>query len=221
MEMAERIAVRIPFLPIFGSACSCSNPKNPPMPQPLLDHIRKYIPLTPELESQIPGYLERVEFGKKEILLPANRLCDRLFFIERGCVHAFFVDQYGVEKSVQFALENWWISDYQAFYKKKQTDVTIQAVEESVVWSISKERYDSLLADHPATESYFRQMYEIGYGAVINRIKYLFNYSKEEVFYNFSEQFPYFVQRVPQYILATYLGLTPEYLSKLRAKRRS
>lgn len=191
------------------------------MPQILLAHIRKFIALTPELESQIPGYFERLEFGKKEILLPANRICDRLFFVERGCVHAFFVDQYGVEKSVQFALENWWISDYQAFYKKKITDSTIQTVEDSVVWSISKERYDALLANNPATESYFRQMYEIGYGAVINRIKYLFNYSKEEVFYNFSEQFPYFVQRVPQYILATYLGLTPEYLSKLRAKRRS
>ena len=196
-------------------------PKNPPMPHSLLDHIRKFISLTPELELQIPEYFERLEVGKKEVLLSANMVCNRLFFVERGCVHAFFTDRQGVEKSVQFALENWWISDYQAFYKKKATDATIQAVEDSVVWSISKERYDALLAEHPATESYFRKMYEIGYGAVITRIKYLFSYSKEEVFYNFSEQFPYFVQRVPQYILATYLGLTPEYLSKLRAKRRS
>ena len=191
------------------------------MPQPLLDHIHKFVALRPALESQILDYFERLEPSKKEILLPANRVCDRLFFVESGCIHAFFLDQNGVEKSIQFALENWWISDYQAFYKQKPTDSSIQAVEESVVWSISKAKYDALLADHPVLESYFRQMYEIGDGAVINRIKYLFNYSKEEVFYNFSEQFPYFVQRVPQYVLATYLGLTPEYLSKLRAKRRS
>lgn len=191
------------------------------MSQVLLEHIRKFISLPPILTHQIPEYFERLEVGKKEILLPANHLCDHLFFVEKGCIHAFFVDQRGVEKSVQFALENWWISDYHAFYKKKVTDATIQAVEDSVVWSISRLKYTALLRDHPEMECYFRQMYEIGYGAVITRLKYLFNYSKEEIFYNFSEQFPYFVQRVPQYILATYLGLTPEYLSKLRAKRRS
>ena len=191
------------------------------MSQVLLEHIRKFISLTPVLNLQLPEYFERLEVGKKEILLSANHLCDYLFFVESGCIHAFFVDQRGVEKSIQFALENWWISDYQAFYKKKVTDATIQAVEDSVVWRISREKYSALLKVHPEMESYFRQMYEIGYGAVVTRLKYLFNYSKEEIFYNFSEQFPYFVQRVPQYILATYLGLTPEYLSKLRAKRRS
>ncbi len=191
------------------------------MSHALLDHIQKFISLAPDSRLKVPEYFERMEVEKKEILLPANQLCDRLYFVERGCVHAFFIDQHGVEKSIQFALENWWISDYQAFYKKKSTDASIQTVEESVVWSISREKYTALLRDHPEMESYFRQMYEIGYGAVITRLKYLFNYSKEEIFYNFSEQFPYFVQRVPQYILATYLGLTPEYLSKLRAKRRS
>lgn len=191
------------------------------MSSALLDHIQKFIPLAPDSALKVPEYFERLEVGKKEILLPANHLCDRLFFVEKGCLHSYFIDQQGVEKSVQFALENWWISDYQAFYKKKVTDATIQTVEESLVWSISREKYTALLKDLPEMESYFRQMYEIGYGAVITRLKYLFNYSKEEIYYNFSEQFPYFVQRVPQYILATYLGLTPEYLSKLRAKRRS
>src|SRR5688572_6858053 len=109
------------------------------MAEALLNHIRKFISLTPELESQIPEYFERLKVGKKEILLPANTICNRLFFVERGCVHAFFTDRQGVEKSIQFALENWWISDYQAFQKKKATDSTIQTVEESVVWSISKE----------------------------------------------------------------------------------
>ena len=191
------------------------------MSQSLLGHIQKFISLAPDSSLDILEYFDRLEVGKKEILLPANQLCDHLFFVELGCVHAFFVDQRGVEKSIQFALENWWISDFQAFYKKKVTDATIQAVEDSVVWRISRDKYTALLSDQPEMESYFRQMYEIGYGAVITRLKYLFNYSKEEIFYNFSEQFPYFVQRVPQYILATYLGLTPEYLSKLRAKRRS
>jgi CRP-like cAMP-binding protein len=152
------------------------------MSQVLIDHINKFISLGPVLKSQIPEYFERLEFGKKEILLNANHLCDQLFFVESGCIHAFFIDQRGVEKSVQFALENWWISDYQAFYKRNVTDATIQAVENSVIWSISREKYSALLSNHPEMESYFRQMYEIGYGAVITRMKYLFNYSKEEIF---------------------------------------
>ena len=191
------------------------------MPQTLFDHIRKFIPLSPGLEAKIPQYFERHQVKKKEILLHANRICDRLFFVEEGCLHAFFVDQHGVEKSIQFAIENWWISDYQAFYRKRITDSTIQAVEDSEVWSLSSAHYSALLSDHPEMESYFRQMYEIGYGAVITRLKFLFNYSKEEIFFNFTEQFPHFVNRVPQYILASYLGLTPEYLSKLRGKKRS
>ncbi len=191
------------------------------MSQPLLDHIRKFVSLEPALDPQILAYFDKHSVQKKDILLPANRACDRLFFVAKGCVHAFFTDQHGVEKSIQFALENWWISDYQAFYKQRATDSTIQAVEDSEVWGISRSSYSALLLDHPVMESYFRQMYEIGYGAAITRLKFLFNYSKEEIFFNFTEQFPQFVSRVPQYVLATYLGLTPEYLSKLRGKRRS
>lgn len=196
-------------------------PKNFSMAQPLLDHIHKFVSLNLEREDQVLGFFEQHLVQKKEILLPANRICDRLFFIAKGCVHAYFVDQNGVEKSIQFALENWWISDYQAFYKQKPTDSTIQAVEDSEVWSISRTNYAALLSTYPEMESYFRQMYEIGYGAAITRLKYIFNHSKEEIFFNFTEQFPHFVNRVPQYVLATYLGLTPEYLSKLRGKKRS
>ncbi|MBN7811078.1 Crp/Fnr family transcriptional regulator [Algoriphagus sp. H41] len=191
------------------------------MAQALVDHIGKFITLDPEAQIRIPEFFERLQVQKKDILLPANRICDRLFFVAGGCVHAYFTDQHGVEKSIQFALENWWISDFQAFYRQKATENTIQAVEDSEVWSITRTSYSALLSEHPEMESYFRQMYEIGYGAAITRIKFLFNYSKEEIFYSFSEQFPHFVSRVPQYVLATYLGLTPEYLSKLRAKRRS
>ena len=191
------------------------------MSQLLLDHIHKYVALDTEPGKEILGFFEQHAAQKKEILLPANRVCDRMFFVTKGCVHAYFTDQHGVEKSIQFALENWWISDFQAFHKQQVTDFTIQAVEDSEVWSISRSRYSALLRDHSKMESYFRQMYEIGYGAAITRLKFLFNYSKEEIFFNFTEQFPHFVNRVPQYILATYLGLTPEYLSKLRGKKRS
>lgn len=191
------------------------------MARQLLDHISRFISLSPELESGIPAFFELHIVSNKEILSSSNRICDRLFFVVSGCLHAYFVDQQGVEKSLQFALENWWISDYQAFYNQKPTDINIQALEDSEVCSISKTKYAALLKAHPEMESYFRQMYEIGYGAAMTRIKFLFNYSKEEIFFNFTEQFPGFVNRVPQYVLATYLGLTPEYLSKLRAKRRS
>ena len=81
--------------------------------------------------------------------------------------------------------------------------------------------YDSLLNKFPKMERYFRTIYETAYGAALMRFKYINTYSKEEIFFRFKEKFPEFVQRVPQYVLASFLGLTPEYLSEIKKKQFS
>ncbi len=187
----------------------------------LLTHIKKFIKFDEARFQEVLDYFEAASFEKKEVLIRVDQKCDTVYFVVEGCLRACFVDQRGMEKTVQFALENWWITDFLAFHHQTGSNYSIQAVEPTQVLCISYDKLQDLLAKHPALEAYFRKVYEIGYGAALKRIKYIFDYSKEEIFFNFREDYPEFVNRVPQYMLATFLGLTPEYLSKLRTKKLS
>lgn len=167
------------------------------------------------------SYFQIKELDKKEILMEAGKLCNSSFFVLHGCLHMYYINDKGIEKTIQFAIENWWLSDYLAYHHRQPTDFYIQAVESSRVLCIDYDRQNKLLTAFPILETYFRHVYQIAYGASIMRVKYLFDYSKEEIFLRFSEQFPEFVQRVPQYLIASYLGLTPEYVSEIKRKQRS
>lgn len=191
------------------------------MKNELLQHIELFVTLDEKSRAKILSCFDVIKVKKKEILHPANSRCDTLFFVSQGCLRAFIIDTDGIEKTIQFALENWWITDFLAFRNRQSSEVAIQAVESSHVYAISRDRYEQLFVDFPELENYFRSIWEISYGATVNRVKYIFSHSKEEIFYRFSEQYPEFANRVPQYMLATFLGLTPEYLSKLRAKKLS
>lgn len=171
--------------------------------------------------GNILPYFDELHLTKKEIIMEAGSPCNRTFFVTEGCMHMYFVTEKGTERTVQFALENWWLTDVLAFRNQAPTDFYIQAVEESHLLSITYEKLEQLLKDVPELERYFRSIYQIAYGSSLMKMKYLFDYSKEEIYFHFTEHFPQFAQRVPQYLIASFLGLTPEYVSEIRAKKRS
>lgn len=185
------------------------------------DHLNKYIKIDKQDFEKVISYFQVLDVSKKEVLMEAESLCNYNFMVLNGCLHMYYINDKGTEKTIQFALENWWITDQLAYHHHRKTEFFIQAIEPGQVLKISREKEDQLLSDFPILEGYFRHIYQIAYGASIMRTKYLFDHSKEEMFFSFSEQFPEFVQRVPQYQLASYLGLTPEYVSEIRKKRRS
>lgn len=130
----------------------------------------------------------------------------------------YFISDRGSEQTLQFAINNWWITDTLAFQNNRSSEFCIQAVESSIILQISHKNQESLFLEFPKMETYFRHIYETAYGAAIMRMKYIFNYSKEEIYFEFRNAFPDFVNNVPQYLVATYLGLSPEYVSKIRRK---
>lgn len=184
-------------------------------------HVNRFAKISEAEFCEIIPYFDVLSVDKKEILSHSGSKCEYLFFVASGCLHSFFTDQSGVEKTIKFAIENWWITDFLAFHHQRESEFTTQAVEPSQLLRISHDRYAKMLNAHPVLERYFRNVYEVTYGAALMRMKYIFDYSKEEIFNRFREQFPEFVNRVPQYMMATYLGLTPEYLSKIRSKKLS
>lgn len=187
----------------------------------LIDHIKTNLVLTEEEASEILSFFDFHTHKKKETLLPAGKLCNRLFFVEKGCLQLYFIDSLGNQKTTQFAMENWWLTDFLAFQKQRPSNFYIETVEKSKVLSISFSKHQELLDKHPKMERYFRTIYETAYGAALMRIKFMNSLSKEEMFCMFRDSFPEFVQRVPQYLLASFLGLTPEYLSEIKKKQLS
>ena len=130
----------------------------------------------------------------------------------------FFVNEKGIEQTTQFAIENWWITDYAAFQQQQPSGFYLQAVEKTEVATITLESQERLLKQYPQMESYFRIIYQRANAAAQLRIKYLYDFSREELYHHFNNKYPEFTQRIPQYLLASFLGFTPEYLSEIRKK---
>lgn len=187
----------------------------------LLNHLRNYIEISREDESVILSYFQPLSFAKKENLMLDNSQCRFHYFVAKGCLRMFFICDKGVEQTIQFAIEDWWITDYFAFEKQANTEFTIQAVEKTDVLAISYENQENLLKKYPKVERYFRMIYQRAYAAHQQRTKYLHTLSNEQLYLLFNNKFPEFTRRVPQHILASYLNMTPEYLSEIKAKKRS
>ena len=191
------------------------------MPEKLIEHFRKFIDLETNEESEILGFFQQGAFAKKENLIEAGKKCKFHFFVVNGCLRLFFINGKGVEQTIQFAIENWWLTDYTAFENQTTTDFTIQAVEPTNVLMINHQNQETLLKQFPRSERYFRKLYQRAYSASQLRIKYLYDFSREESYRHFNSNFPQFTQRIPQQLLASYLNMTPEYLSEIKSKKRS
>lgn len=191
------------------------------MSEQLFTHINKFSAISPEDFNRISSFFEFGKASKKQVLIEAGSFCSQNFFVLEGCLHLYFTNEKGVERTVQFAIDNWWMTDNLAYLGQTKTGFTIQAVEDTELLSISYEKQEQLLQEIPQLERYFRIMYQIAYGSSLMKMKYLYDFSKEEIYFHFTEHFPEFAQRVPQYLIASFLGLTPEYVSEIRAKKRS
>ncbi len=187
--------------------------------QKLISHIQKSVSLSEAEILDIETAFTSFSIKKKQHLLEAGQICNAQYFILKGCVRSYIINEKGTEQTLQFAIENWWITDYMGFDNNRPSHFNLQATENSEVLAIDKSKLEKLLADIPQLERYFRIVLQKSFGAAQMRIKFLFTMSAEERFNHFNNSFPDFVQRIPQYMLATYLDFTPEFMSKIRAKK--
>ncbi len=155
------------------------------------------------------------------MLQEEGKRCSAYFFVIKGCLRLYFTDANGVEQTLQFALENWWMTDLDAFRSEKHSGYSIQALEPTEVLSISHKNYELLLRGNLLMEEYFRRVYERAYAASLLRIQLISRMPKQEFYENFESKYPDFLQRIPQKVMASFLGFTPEYLSELRNKRKA
>jgi CRP-like cAMP-binding protein len=184
-------------------------------------HIEKLLGGTLSGYEGIERFFIPMELRKKQNLLVEGKVCQANYFVVQGCLRMFFVNEKGVEQTVQFALEHWWLADYASFSAQSPSGFYIQAVEDSQVLSLAYGAQEELLGGYPQLERYFRLVHQRAHAAFQFRIKALYGSSREALYHQFINSYPEFVQRIPQYLLASFLGFTPEYLSELRKKNLS
>jgi CRP/FNR family transcriptional regulator len=183
----------------------------------LIEHIRKFIEVDDLESALITSYFKQESHPKKSLLLKEGEICDTQYFIVKGCLRLYIINDKGNEQTLQFGIENWWITDYMSLQTQNPTHFYIQTVENSEVLAINSNKLDELLVRLPKMERYFRLMLQKSFAASQMRIMYLYTQSAEERYHFFNNKQPEFVQRIPQYMLASYLDFSAEFMSKIRS----
>jgi CRP-like cAMP-binding protein len=186
---------------------------------PLIQHIQVITGVREIDEEKILSFFDTRSFRKKDLLQEEDKPCAAYFFVVKGCLRLFFTDNNGLEQTLQFALENWWMTDLDAFRSGRRSVYSIQALEATEVLVLNASNYALLPEEMPLMEKYFRLVYERAYAASLHRVRMISRMPKNEFYALFESKYPEFIQRIPQKILASFLGFTPEYLSELRKKR--
>lgn len=185
----------------------------------LITHINKFVRLTEAESEEIIAAVKTVSVKKKGFLLQPGEICRANYFVGQGCMRLYFINRNGQEQITMFGIENWWITDYSSLETGKPSSYYLQAIEDSEVISLDKKALDELLVKVPKMERYFRLILQKAFTATMRRLEYFRDQTDEERYRHFVSLFPGFVQRIPQYMLASYLGFTPQFLSKIRRKK--
>jgi len=186
----------------------------------LIEYIRRYINIT-EVETVLfQSYLTKRKVKRKEFLLTEGQICKSRYFIQKGCVRMYYIDQKWNEQIIHFGIDHWWITDYQSLINEVPSKMYIQATEDTEYLELPQFKFDKLCMELPQTERFFRKIMEKTFIAIQNRMEYMFSLSGEDIFNQFISSNPDFAQRVPLYMIASYLGMTPEFVSKVRARKK-
>lgn len=185
----------------------------------LLAHIKRYVQLTAQQEELLCSKMEKLTINKKTFLLEPGKLCKGNYFVIKGCVRQYFITSKLNEQIIQFGLESWWIADQDSLLNQQPSACYIQTLEPCELLLLTEANRVLLFEQMPILESYFRMMMQKAFVAAQRRITFILNMNDEERYRNFARLYPGFLQRVPQYMLASYLGFTPQFMSRLRAKK--
>lgn len=183
----------------------------------LLRYIHQYINLTSQEVSVLENHAKIRTYLKGQFIVQQGDICRYENFIVSGCAKTFFIDQEGNEHVVMFAIENWWTADLGSLITQEPADFNVQCLEKTTVIQFSNDSLERLYKDIPQMERFFRIITQKAFVASQKRIVRNLSMPAKERYLMFRRQYPDIEQRVPQYLIASYLGITKQFLSKIRA----
>lgn len=185
----------------------------------ITDYVSRFIDLSEEEKNNFVSKLRFKKVKKKQFIVQPDFVCKYRSYVVEGALRAYLVGNDGQEHTIALAIDDWWISDFNSYIYQKPATLFVEALENSSIVQITYEDEQRLLQENPKFERFFRIITQRGFAYLQRRI--LSNLSKpaEERYHEFAAQYPKLLQKVPQYAIASFLGITPVYLSQLRNHR--
>jgi CRP-like cAMP-binding protein len=183
-----------------------------------LESIKRYIPLTPDEEALLISKVQMRKVRKKQWLVTPGEYCKSDHFVNKGCFRSYYQDDNGVQHTIRFATEGWWMTDVFSLFTQKPATLYVEALEDGEVVVVTESAMEELYKAIPQFNTYFRVVYQKGLAFSNNRILHTISNTAASHYQVFLQQFPTAEQRIPQYMIASYLGVTPEFLSKIKSK---
>ena len=188
-------------------------------PQILHSIFRNY-KFSSEERNLIISFFHRVDAKKGDVLIKPGDYVDCQYYIAEGCLRAFHIDKTGKEHTIQFGISDWWISDYTSFFSDDQAIMTIEVIQDAVLYRISKEHKEALYQKIPKIEHFFRLKLEKAFASFQKRILSNLSLNASERYLNFIKTYPNIEKSIKNYHIASYLGITTESLSRIRKEIR-
>lgn len=186
------------------------------MCQPLLDSIARYVLLTPEEQEIICSLATPRKLRKRQFLLQEGQVSRNETYVLKGCLRSYEVDEKGGEHVLQFSIEDWWVGDIYSYHSEQPSRLNIDALEDCELLQFPKQTMEEVFARVPKMERFFRILLQQAYVASTNRIMSAISKPAFDRYCEFIAKYPQIEQRVPNHLIASYLGITPESLSRLR-----
>jgi CRP/FNR family transcriptional regulator, cyclic AMP receptor protein len=181
-------------------------------------HISRTCPFTEEELRIFNSLLEVRHVKKKTYLLQQGEICTFEAYINKGCIRNYYIDANGFEVILQFAIEDWWASDIGSFHEQKPSSMFIETLEDCELLVMTVETKEELLTRVPKFERVFRLMVQRNLTSLQHRLMNTISMNAEDKYLDFSKRYPTIAQRVPQHLIASFLGISPEFLSKVRSR---
>jgi CRP-like cAMP-binding protein len=186
--------------------------------KPIIQNISKIISLTPEEETIFLSKIETKNFKAKTILLSSGEIADYTYFVNSGILRSFNINDNIIEHILHFACEGWWMGDMYSYISRKPGNLFIEVLEDSELVIISRENREELFEKIPKLERFFRILTENSLVAHQERLMDNLSLTAEERFEKFCKKYSSLMQRIPQKQIASYIGVTPEFFSKMKSK---
>lgn len=186
--------------------------------KPLIDYFEEHLLLDEQEKAFVAHVFKVRRVKRRQYLLQEGEISRHNTFVIEGCFRMYMVDQNGKEHNLQFAIENWWIGDIGSFHSEQPSLLNIEAIEKSIVLQISKEDQLRLFVEYPKFNRIFRVMTENALVSAQRRILQNISSTATERYLDFVERYPHFFNRISNVQIASYLGVTPEFLSTIRKK---
>lgn len=185
---------------------------------PLITYFDQLLPLSEEEKAIVTAVFKQRKIKRRQYILQEGEISKYNTFVVEGCFRMYRVDEKGKEHNLQFAVENWWIGDIGSFHSEEPSLLNIEALENSTILQINKEDQLKLFVDYPKFNRIFRVLSENALVSSQRRILQMTSSTAEERYLDFAKRYPHFFNRISNVQIASYLGVTPEFLSTIRKR---